>query len=305
MFENVAIPLGFAWSSPFTRWQGPLASVSAIDLAIDVTKRALHERGFPASDLTEVVLGCTIPQPGLFYGAPTVAARIGAPGITGPMISQACATGVAVLLAAALRVESSPADEILLAVTTDRTSNSPLLVYPDDGAPGAQPITEHWLLDAMSGDPWAGESMVTTAEMVARQSGMTRDQLDDLAQLRFDQYESSLTHDRAFQRRYMVPAEVPHRRGSTLVEADGGVHTTTPEGLAKLAPVDPDGVVTYGTQTHPADGAGGMVVTSVQAARDLSNDGIARVLGIGMARAAKAEMPKAPVPAAQRADAAR
>jgi len=31
----------------------------------------------------------------LFYGAPTVAARIGAPGITGPMISQACATGVA------------------------------------------------------------------------------------------------------------------------------------------------------------------------------------------------------------------
>ncbi|MEX0664265.1 MAG: thiolase family protein [Acidimicrobiia bacterium] len=301
MFENAAIPLGFAWSSPFTRWQGPLASMSALDLVVDVTERALEARGLPAADASEVVLGWTIPQPGLFYGAPTVAARLGAPGVTGPMISQACATGVAVLLAAALRVETSSADELVLALTTDRTSNSPLLVYPTDGAPGAQPTTEHWLLDAMAGDPWAGESMVTTAEIVARQSGMTRDQLDELTQLRFDQYQASLADDRSFQRRYMVSAEVPQRRGAIVVDADDGIHTTTPEGLAKLSPVEPDGVVTYGTQTHPADGAGGIVVTSVPTAQKLSNDGIARVLGIGTARAAKAEMPKAPVPAAQRA----
>jgi len=301
MFDDVAIPLGFAWSSPFARWQGPLGAMSSIDLAVDVTERALDQRKLDAERISELVLGWTIPQPGLFYGAPTVAARIGAPTVTGPMISQACATGVAVVNAAALRVASSPPDEIVLAVTTDRTSNSPLLVYPAEAAPGAQPKTEHWLLDAMASDPWAGESMVTTAEIVARNAGFTREQSDDLTQLRFDQYQSSLADDRAFQRRYMVSVEVPQRRGSLVVDADDGVHTTTPEGLAKLRPVDPNGVVTFGTQTHPADGAGGVVVTSCALARELSSDGIARVLGIGTARAAKAEMPKAPVPAAERA----
>ena len=49
--------------------------------------------------------------------------------------------------------------------------------------------------------------------------------------------------------------------GSPLViDSDEGIYTTTAEGLAKLAPQSPDGVVTFGTQTHPADGTAGMVV---------------------------------------------
>ena len=100
----------------------------------------------------------------------------------------------------------------------------------------------------------------------------------------------------------MVPVELPRRRGDpVVVDADVGVFPTTAEGLAKLAPLDPHGVVTYGSQTHPADGTAGLVVTGEARARELGRGGVVRLLGSGTARVAKAEMPKAPVPAAQAA----
>jgi hypothetical protein len=88
-YANACIPLGYAWSSPFARWQGPLANLSSLDLAVVVTGRALDERGLPASEVSQLVLGWTVPQPEIFYGATTVAARLGAEGVTGPMIGQA------------------------------------------------------------------------------------------------------------------------------------------------------------------------------------------------------------------------
>src|SRR3954447_9012431 len=91
-FSHACIPMGAAWSSPFARWQGPLAEVSALDLAVDVARRAMDSRGIDPASLTRLVFGWTIPQETSFYGAPTVAARLGAPGVTGPMLAQACAT---------------------------------------------------------------------------------------------------------------------------------------------------------------------------------------------------------------------
>ncbi len=58
-------------------------------------------------------------------------------------------------------------------------------------------------------------------------------------------------------------------------------------------------MVTFGTQTHPADGTAGMVIAPTEIARELSGGrGVARILGSGFARVEKARMPKAPVPAA-------
>ena len=59
-FEAAYIPLHAAWSSPFVRWQGPAAEVSSLDLAVQVTSRALDERGIDGVD--ELVLGLTVPQ---------------------------------------------------------------------------------------------------------------------------------------------------------------------------------------------------------------------------------------------------
>ena len=56
-YDNVAIPAGFAWSSPFTRWQGSLAEVSSLDLAADVAARALAERRVDPARMAGLVAG--------------------------------------------------------------------------------------------------------------------------------------------------------------------------------------------------------------------------------------------------------
>jgi acetyl-CoA acetyltransferase family protein len=300
-FEKAAIPLGFAWSSPFVRWQGVLSEMSSLDLAVDVTRRALEQRGLDPGRIEKLVLGWTVPQPGIFYGAPTVAARIGAEGVSGPMISQACATSAVCVETAAMGVEGG--EGLTLVVATDRTSNGPVLTYPRPSAMGGAPLTENWVLDNFAHDPWAGEAMLATAEHVAREADLSRQELDQVTLLRYEQYQQALVDERAFQRRYLVPVAVPvGKAGVRMVDADEGVHETTAEGLAALRPVQPQGVITYGTQTHPADGCAGCVVTTVEQARELSGgEGVARILGSGLARVEKARMPKAPVPAAERA----
>ncbi len=301
-FERAHIPLGGAWSTPFCRWQGAFSEMSSLELAAVATRRALEERGVKPAELTQLVLGSTIPQAGGFYGGPTVAAKLGAPDITGPMVSQACATSAASVALAAAQTESN-GDGVTLALMADRTSNAPHMVYPSGRSLGGAPRSEDFLLEAFRRDPWTGEAMIQTAENVAADGGFTREQIDEVTLLRHEQYSAALAEDRAFQKRYMVTVEVPGRRGKVdVVDADQGVHETTAEGLAKLEPTIEGGVTTAGSQTHPADGSAGVLVTSERRARELGRDGVAvRVLASGTARVGKAQMPKAPVPAAQSA----
>lgn len=290
-FDNVAVPLGLAWSSPFCRWQGPLSGMSGVDLAVDVAGRALA--GFDTGAVGHLAFGMTVPQPTSFYGATNVASRLGLGAVTGPTVAQACATSAAVLQAAAVQVAAG-AHPMALAVATDRTSNGPVLVWPAPSRPGGAPDTEHWVLDPMQSDPSTRQSMLDTAENVAADEGFTRSELDEVTLLRHEQYRAG--------ERTLVPVHVPGRRGPTVVADDVGVHDTTAEGLAKLTPVRPDGVVTYGSQTHPGDGTAGCVVTDPATARAVSPDGgVARILSVAFARVEPARMPKAPVPAARAA----
>src|SRR5688500_10378585 len=105
-YDKACIPLGGAWASPLVRWHVALAEISRLDVAVAVPGRALADREIPAEAISELVLGWTIPQPGVFYGAPTVAARLGVPAASGPMISQACATAAAAVAHAAASVEA-------------------------------------------------------------------------------------------------------------------------------------------------------------------------------------------------------
>lgn len=304
-FSNTYIPVGYAWSTPFAKWQGPLAELNSLDMAVDVTGRALTERGLPAERITEWALGMTVPQPTAFFGVTLLSRRLGAGDHAGPWIARACATSAAVLEHSACQVESG-AHETAIGVLTDRTSNGPLMLYASQRTPSGAPVTEHWVNDPMKLDPTTGQSMNDTAENTAADAGFSREELDDLTYLRYEQYQSSLTDDRAVQRRYMVPVRVPGRKADTWVEEDHGIFPMTREGLERLKPVKEGGVVTFGGQTHPADGAAGFVLTTAERARELSHSygregATAQVLATGFSRAEPAYMPKAPVGAAQRA----
>ncbi len=300
-FTQAYIPFGMSWTSPFAKWQGPLAELNSLDMAVDVTGRALADRGLPPEEITQWTLGCTVPQQYGFYGVTGISRRLGAGDHGGPWLSRACATSAVVVEHLATQVELG-AHTTTIGVITDRTSNGPLMLWSSAQGAGGAPVAEHWVLDPMKLDPTTGQSMNDTAENTAADGGYSRQQVDDVALMRYEQYLTSLADDRAVQREYMVPVRIPRRKGEDWLEADHGVFPTTAEGLARLQPVKPGGVVTYGAQTHPADGCAGVVVTNEARARELGRGGVtAQVLATGFGRAAPAYMPKAPVAAARRA----
>jgi acetyl-CoA C-acetyltransferase len=245
----------------------------------------MREREIDAETVDELVLGLTVPQKQSFYGAPTLAARLGLGTVSGPLIMQACATSVACVHAAA-----AGGDGTRLVVVTDRTSNGPHVVYPSVAAPGGTPQSENWVLDSFGCDPNTGEGMLATAERVAEQGGFSKAEADAVTARRWEQYEEALN---GFQKRWMVPITVGSKRKPTEIDADWGIRPAPLDTLEGLPPVTEGGVTSYGSQTHPADGSAGLIVTS-----ERPDGPSARILASGFARVARGEMPKAPVPAA-------
>jgi acetyl-CoA acetyltransferase len=250
------------------------------------------------------VFGTTGPQKGSFYGLPWFMSMIGNSQVGGTVISQACATSARVLSAAAAELELGQATTSLC-VTGDRTSNAPTLLYPQPHAQGGAPQTEHWMLSNFNDDPISGGAMVDTAENCARDWQIGTDEQHDVVMRRWEQYAMALADDHAFQKRYMsLPFAVPDpsfRRQVATIPGDEGIKPSTREGLAKLKPVKEGGTVTFGGQTHPADGNAGVILATPERARELSKDKNIeiRVLGFGQSRAKPSYMPAAPVPAAK------
>ncbi len=305
-FQNVFIPYGGYWSTPFARWQGSFAHLHPIQFAGETAARALQARGIAAKNFDALFLGMTVPQKHAFYGAPWLAATIGAPNLTGPVLSQACATSARVLASSAFEVETG-ANRAVLAITLDRTSNGPHIYYPNPLGPGGKGETEDWVWDNFNYDPYAKNAMIQTAENVARQADISKEQQDDMMLLRYSQYQDALKDNAEFHRRYLVtPLDVKDAAGKKVVATvkdDEGIFPTTRDGLAKLKPVLDGGTVTFGGQTFPADGNAGMIVTTREKARELSRDAkiAAQLIAVGSARVEKGYMPQAPVPAAQNA----
>jgi acetyl-CoA acetyltransferase len=170
--------------------------------------------------------------------------------------------------------------------------------------PGGEVISENWNMDNFNNDPWGGMKMIQTAENVAADAGITREECDAVALRRYEQYRDAIADDRAFQKRYMFPAEVKiSKKKVIMVEEDEGVFPTTAEGLAALRPVEPNGVLTFGAQTFPADGNCGFIVTTRDKAKEYSKDPDMdiKLVSYGFARVGKARMAAAPVPAAEMA----
>jgi len=305
----IAIPYGAYWSTPFARWQGSLAHLHSLTFAAHVAKGALARRDIAPSAFDHAVLGLTVPQRGSFYGLPWLMGEIGAAGVAGPTISQACATGARVLQSAAAEIREGNASASL-AIAADRTSNGPHLYYPAPDAPGGTGEHENWILDNFNRDPFAGLAMIQTAENVVAKYRIDPARQNELTLRRYAQYQEALAADSAFLRRFMeLPFAVPdsrYRRTVRSLDGDEGIHATSAEGLAALKPVLPGGTVTFGGQTHPADGNAAMVLTTPQRVAEFTREPAIdiRLLGFGQARVERGFMPEAPVPAARRALAA-
>ncbi|OGP50114.1 MAG: acetyl-CoA acetyltransferase [Deltaproteobacteria bacterium RBG_13_43_22] len=304
MFQKVFIPYKGYWSSPFSRWQMSFQNINAIELGAQTTRKFLEMRGLAADIFDGCVLGMTIGQPAWFYANPWFCGLLGNDKISGPTISQACATSATAIWTGGLWVETGSHKNILVA-TMDRCSNGPHTVWPNPNGPGGEVISENWNMDNFNRDPYAGEPMVKTSENVALMvGGITKEESDAMAVRRYEQYLMSLTNDREFQKGYMIPVETRiSKKKSLIIESDEGITPCTPEGLAPLKPVIAGGCISFGAQTHPADGNAGLIITTKDKAKELSpNKGVTiQLISYGYARAKKAHMAAAVTPAAEMA----
>lgn len=299
MFNNVYVPYKGYWSSPFCAWQGSFQNQNAVDLAAATAKRFFEIRGISPDIFDGIVFGATIPQKNWFFDAPNFAMLMGNPNISGPRVAQACATSTVSIKTAAAYIQSGANSNVLVA-TCDRSSNGPNLFWPNPAGLGGKPEYESWMVDGFNMDPTAGVGPAGTANLVAKERGITREESDALVLSRYQKYVMSTENERAFQKRFMIPVEVRISKKKTiLVEGDEGITPSTAEGLAALRPAFPDSILTFGAQTHAADGNAGMIVTTKEKAAELSFDKSVtiQIVSFGFARVKKAHMPEAPVPA--------
>ncbi|MEW6665983.1 MAG: thiolase family protein [Thermodesulfobacteriota bacterium] len=305
MLTKAFIPYKGYYSSPFCRWQGSMANENAIELAAKTARNWFLSRKLDPTVLEYLYYGITIAQHRMFYSHTWAAAMLvdNASALPALMVNQACTTSTTCIHLAAVNIEAGTY-QTAYALMADRCSNGPHTIWPNPMGPGGEVISENWMMDNFNRDPNAGFKMVQTAENVAKEAGITKEECDAVTFRRYEQYKDALANDRAFQKRYMFPAEVTISKKKTLlIEQDEGITPTTAEGLAKLQPVEKGGVISFGAQTHPADGNCGFIITTRDKAKTLSADPKIeiQILSYGFSRAKRGFMAAAPVPASEMA----
>src|SRR5688572_29853971 len=187
MPHRAEIPYGAYWTTPFARWQGSFSTLHSVQFAAHVARQELARRRIEGKALDYGVLGTTIPHQHNFYGMPWFAGLAGLAHLTGPTLSQACATAVRCLATAAEAVATGAASAVL-AVTCDRTSNGPHLYYPNPRGPGGTGAHEDWVVDGYNCDPLGPHAMLQTAENVAAKHRISTAEQHEVVLRREEQY---------------------------------------------------------------------------------------------------------------------
>ncbi|MBW1784693.1 MAG: thiolase family protein, partial [Deltaproteobacteria bacterium] len=162
MLTKAFIPYTGYSSTPFSRWQGSMATENAIVLGATTSKRWLEQKNWDPGMFDYLILGITISQLHQFYASTWAAALMGAGHIPGVTLSQACTTSTTCIYQAAMGVETGLYKNCYT-LMTDRCSNGPHTIWPNPMGPGAEVISENWLMDNFNADPNVGLKMVETA----------------------------------------------------------------------------------------------------------------------------------------------
>ncbi len=305
-YTKAYIPYGGYYSTPFSRWQGSMQYDNSTSLAAMTARRwFLEKRHLDPTIIDYLYFGSTVAQNHWFIAHNWASAILtdDKKFVPGLFVNQCCSTSTTCLNLAAKDMELGIYD-VAYALMTDRCSNGPHTVWPDPLGPGGQPDREDWNMDNFGGNPKHRAAMVQTAENVAAEIGITKEECDVLVLRRWQQFEEARANDRAFQKRYMFAPELTVTRKKTkLLEEDEGFTPSTAEGLAKLKPVVPGGCLSFGAQTFPADGNCGIIVTTRDRAKELATDPKVeiQIVSYGFARVKPMFMPAAPIPAAEMA----
>jgi acetyl-CoA acetyltransferase family protein len=305
-YTKAYIPYKGYYSTPFSRWQGSMQNDNAAELGANTARRWFLEKAkIDPTVIDYMYFGSTVAQNHWFCSHNWAAAILtdDKKFVPALFVNQACSTSTTVLNLLCKDLELGVYD-VGYGLMADRCSNGPHTTWGDPLGPGGQPEREDWNMDNFGGNPKHRAAMVQTAENVAAEIGITKDECDAVVLRRYEQYQASLANDKAFQKRYIFAPEVTvTKKKKKLMEDDEGWTPTTAEGLAKLKPVVPGGCLSFGAQTFPADGNCGIIVTTREKAKEFSADPKTeiQIISYGFARVKPMFMPAAPIPASQMA----
>ena len=250
---------------------GGLSTTPAPVLGSIVIKEALKRAGVPADQVDHVYMGCVI-QAGLGQNVARQASLkaglpIETPAVT---VNVVCGSGLNCVNMAAQMIESGNAD-IVVAGGMENMSMAPYAMM--QGRFGYR-MNNGKLIDTMVNDAlWDAFNqyhMMITAENVAEQWGLTREELDEFAANSQQKCEAAIKAG-AFDDE-IVPVEVKTRKGTVVFDKDEGPRPgTTAESLSKLKCCSgkEGGMVTAGNASGINDGAAAIVVMSEEKAKEL------------------------------------
>lgn len=288
---------------------GSLSTTPAAKLGSIVIGEALKRAGVPADKVDHVYMGCVI-QAGLGQNVARQASLgaglpIETPAVT---VNVVCGSGLNAVNMAAQMIQAGDAD-IVVAGGMENMSMAPYAIpqgrygyrmtWPSQSQ-GA--LVDTMVKDALW-DAFNDYHMITTADNIAKQWKLTREELDEFA------LNSQLKACKAIEtgafKDEIVPVEVKKKKETIMFDTDEGPRQgSTIEGLAKLKPLNPDGVVTAGNASGINDGAAAVVVMTEEKAKELGVTPMAEfvagalagvdpsIMGIGPVAATKKVMAK-------------
>lgn len=284
---------------------GELSTVPAAELGAIVIKEALNRAGVAPEAVDQVYMGCVI-QAGLGQNVARQASMKAGLPIEVPAVTMnvVCGSGLNCVNQAAQMIMAGDAD-IVVAGGMENMSLAPYAI--PQGRYGYR-MGNATMVDTMVNDAlWDAFNdyhMIKTADNIAEQWKLTREELDEFAlqsQLKTEAASNAGKFDKE-----IVPVEVKKRKETIIVNKDEGPRAgSTIEGLAKLRAINPNGYVTAGNASGINDGAAAIVVMSEEKAKELGIKPMATfvagalagvdpsIMGIGPVAATKKVMKKA------------
>ncbi|MCR5342872.1 acetyl-CoA C-acetyltransferase [Butyrivibrio sp. XPD2002] len=248
---------------------GALSNTPAAELGSIVIKEALNRAGVKPEQVDEVLMGCVI-QAGLGQNVARQASiKAGLPvEVPAVTINVVCGSGLNCVNMAAEKIISGSAD-IVVAGGMENMSMAPFAL---DKARFGYRMNNGVLKDCMVNDAlWDAFNdyhMIKTADNVAEQWKLTREELDEFA-LNSQQKCEAAQKAGKFKDE-IVPVPVKVKKETVMFDTDEGPRAgSTMEGLAKLRPINADGVTTAGNASGINDGAAAIVVMSEEKAKEL------------------------------------
>ena len=289
-FEQVYILDGVR--TPMVDYMGAFADANPIDLGIKAARAVLARTGTDAARVDSVLAGNMAPggfdqfyvarHIGLYSGVPLEVPALG--------VQRICGTGFELFRQAGEQIVTGAAS-LALVVGTESMTRNPIAAFDHRGGfrLGAPVAFKDYMWEALT-DCAVGISMIQTAENLARQYGLTREQVDAFAAASFAKavaaqeagwFEGEIVPvaDESFECEGMRPRGIRLAGKAKLADRDTHPRPTPPEVLAKLRTVFREGVQTGGNSSALTDAAAAALVGNDAACQALGRAPLARLAG--------------------------